>query len=208
METELNTDDGLMQAVAAGNRDCLEPLVRRYASPLLTFLQRMLVNRDVAEDMFQEVFVAVWQHRRTFRAAKKPEDGQSFRPWLFAIARNRCRTEFRKVQPVNVSIEDDLIPDVRDLSPLDDAIAAETSVLVEHALTHLTPKQRMVVVMRIWNGLSFAEIARAVGCSESTARPHMHHGLASLRRYLEPRMNRRTEHSMKPREADATDADS
>lgn len=207
MGIDQRSDDGLMQAVADGDRDCLEPLVRRYASPLLTFLQRMLGDRELAEELFQEVFLAVWQHRRTFRAVTG-DGAQSFRPWLFAIARNRCRKEFRRVQPVSGPIEENEIPDFRDLSPLDVMIAEETERLVEQGLTHLTPNQRMVVVLRIWNGLSFAEIAEAVGCAEATARPHMHHGLVSLRRFLEPRLNRRTENAIESRDEDVTDADS
>ena len=67
-------------------------------------------------------------------------------------------------------------------------IATETATLVEQALMTLPAQRRTVVVMRIWNGFSYSEIAGILECEESTVRSHMFHGLASLRKYLEPRM--------------------
>ena len=52
----------------------------------------------------------------------------------------------------------------------------------------LPAQRRTVVVMRIWNAFTYAEIANVLECEESTVRSHMFHGLASLRKYLEPRM--------------------
>ena len=68
------------------------------------------------------------------------------------------------------------------------AIAAETATLVAGAVTQLPPQQRSVVVLRVWNELSYGEIAEVVGAPESTVRSHMHRGLAVLRDYLEPRL--------------------
>jgi RNA polymerase sigma factor (sigma-70 family) len=52
----------------------------------------------------------------------------------------------------------------------------------------LPDQQRTVIVLRTWNGLSFAEIAQSLGVGEATVRSHMHHALTALRRFLEPRM--------------------
>jgi RNA polymerase sigma-70 factor (ECF subfamily) len=72
--------------------------------------------------------------------------------------------------------------------PEDRAIATETACLVTRAVMELPPQQRAVVVLRVWQGLSYPEIAALVGRTEATVRSHMHHGLAGLRKYLEPRM--------------------
>ncbi|HKI34700.1 MAG TPA: sigma-70 family RNA polymerase sigma factor [Gemmataceae bacterium] len=82
-------DEGLMARVALGERDCLEALVRRHAPRLLTFIERMVGDRHRAEDLFQEVFLAVWVKRRQY-AFPRP-----FRPWLYAIAANRCHASRR-----------------------------------------------------------------------------------------------------------------
>jgi RNA polymerase sigma-70 factor (ECF subfamily) len=69
-------------------------------------------------------------------------------------------------------------------------IATETAALVTAAVAELPLQQRTVLALRVWNGLSYTEIAQVVGRTEATVRSHMFHGLATLRRYLEPRLNR------------------
>jgi RNA polymerase sigma factor (sigma-70 family) len=83
-----------------------------------------------------------------------------------------------------VHIEGDSFPEFRDLAPLESAIATETSVQVAAAVQLLPDKQRLVVVLRIWHSLSYAEIAEITGCTEVTARSHMHLALESLRQRL------------------------
>ena len=73
-------------------------------------------------------------------------------------------------------------------APVEAAIEIETAATVAAAVARLPPRQRQVVVMRIWNGMSFAEIAESIGGREATARSHMHLGLNAMRRYLEPRL--------------------
>jgi DNA-directed RNA polymerase specialized sigma24 family protein len=95
-------DEQLMAQVAHGRRGQLEPLVRRYASPLLTFIQRMVRNRHRSEELFQEVFLAVWRKRGQY------EYPRPFKPWLFAIALNKCRAAFRAPpKPGPLDLEDD-----------------------------------------------------------------------------------------------------
>ncbi len=67
-------------------------------------------------------------------------------------------------------------------------LATETATLIATAVTRLPAQQRTVVVLRIWGGHSYAEIAEITRRAEATVRSHMHHGLAAMRTYLEPRM--------------------
>jgi RNA polymerase sigma-70 factor (ECF subfamily) len=174
-----------MTHVARGHREHLEPLIRRYASPLLTFLQRLIGDRHRSEELFQEVFLAVWQNRSQFDLKR------TFKPWLYAIALNKCRADFRSRVPAAVGLPDPaaVAPAARDPSPVDAVIATETAELVTVAVGRLPPQQRAVVALRVWQGLSYGEIAESLGCTETTARSHMHHGLAALRKYLEPRLS-------------------
>jgi RNA polymerase sigma-70 factor (ECF subfamily) len=174
-----------MVLVAAGQREHLETLVRCYASPLLTYIERMVGDRHQAEELFQDVFLAVWEKRRTYQFPR------TFRSWLFAIATNRCRLAFRQTRGPNLLPLHDLgaeEPASPADSPADVAVATETANLVAAAVAQLPPQQRSVLVLRMWNGLSYAEIAVIVGRNEATVRSHMHHALTGLRRYLEPRM--------------------
>lgn len=184
MNLRSERDESLMAEVAAGQRTALEPLIRRHASPLLNFIQRMLGNRHRGEEVFQEVFLAVWAKRGQYQFPRP------FKPWLYAIATNKCYEVLRLPRRVIGSIDLDAAAEALSLEPRpeDHAIATETAALVERAVQKLPAQQRAVVVLRVWQGLSYGEIAQAVGRTEATVRSHMHHGLAGLRQYLEPRL--------------------
>src|SRR5947208_814512 len=179
MPQKHDQDEWLMAQVAQCRRELLEPLLRRYASPLLTFIRRMIGDAHQSEELFQEVFLAVWSKRKQY------EFPRPFKAWLYAIALNKCRAAFRIHHGPLLDLDDDP-PPAPDPSPADTAIATETATLVAAAVAQLPPQQRAVVVLRVWDGLSYAEIAEAIGRTEATVRSHMHHGLTALRKYLEP----------------------
>jgi RNA polymerase sigma-70 factor (ECF subfamily) len=168
------SDEVLMARAAESEAAPMEQLVRRHATPLLTFLRRMAGDRGRGEELFQEVFLAVWRKRGQY------QPGRPFKPWLYAIALNKCRESFR-ARPPAVALSGDG-PASDDDSPPD---AAETAALVGRAVAGLPEQQRAVVTLRVWDGMSYAQIAAVVGCAEATVRSHMHHALAALRRQLE-----------------------
>jgi RNA polymerase sigma-70 factor (ECF subfamily) len=182
MDARSDRDEWLMTQVAQGKRDCLEPLVRRYASPLLTFITRMVGDRHHSEELFQEVFLAVWTKRGQY------EFPRPFKAWLYAIAANKCRATYRGKRPRPLALEEDPLAGLEDASPADTMVATETAQLVATAVTRLPAQQRAVVAMRIWDGMTYEQIADTIGRTEATVRSHMHLGLAALRKYLEPRL--------------------
>src|SRR5262249_2416722 len=142
-------------------------------------------DRHRGEELFQEVFLAVWVKRAQY------EYPRPFRAWLFGIAANKCRADYRSQAAKRVlSLEADAPPGplAPDPSPVDTAIATETAARVGAAVGDLPPQQRAVVALRIWEGMSYAEIAEALGRTEATVRSNMHHGLATLRKHLESRL--------------------
>ncbi|MFG0284385.1 MAG: RNA polymerase sigma factor, partial [Phycisphaerales bacterium JB039] len=78
------TDEQLMRGVRGGDADSLERLIRRHGPPLLSFITRMTRDSAEAEDLFQDVWVAVWARRRSFDVSRR------FTPWMYRIAANRC----------------------------------------------------------------------------------------------------------------------
>lgn len=189
MNIRTESDEWLMGQVRRGHRDALEKLVRRYASPLLTFLHRMSGDRHRSEELFQEAFLCVWSKRKQYKLDKP------FRAWLFAIAANLCRADYRRPALDSVSLHATgnggaRDPESRDDggSPVQTAIAVETAKIVEQAVGQLPPQQRMAVVMRVWNGMKYGEIAEIAGTAEATVRSNMLRGLESLRNYLAPRL--------------------
>ncbi|MBY0524860.1 MAG: sigma-70 family RNA polymerase sigma factor [Gemmataceae bacterium] len=181
MTSRHERDEWLMVQVAQGKREYLETLIRRYASPLLTFIQRMIGDRHKSEDVFQEVFLAVWAKRQQY------EFPRPFKAWLYAIAANKCHALGRRrslsITPLGEEAS------ASGTTPADTAIATETASLVTSAVAQLPTQQRAVVAMRVWNGMSYADIAEALDRTEATVRSHMHHGLIAMREFLQPRLN-------------------
>jgi RNA polymerase sigma-70 factor (ECF subfamily) len=182
MNQPLHTDEWWMGELAAGKREALEPLLRRYAVPLLTFIQHMTGDRHRSEELFQEVFLAVWNKRRQFCT------GRPFKAWLYAIAVNQCRAAFRRPVLATAELDEGLVM-ADGASPPETAIATETAAIVAQAVTLLPAQQRTVVVLRVWQQMSYGEIAEVLGTSDGTVRAHMHHGLCALRKYLEPKLS-------------------
>jgi len=176
-------DETLMARAADGDRACLELLVRRHATPLLTFLARLSGDRHRAEELFQEVFLAVWVKRRLYQHPRP------FKPWLYAIALNKHRAAYRGRPAPSAPLTEGGPADEAG-SPVDAVTAAETADIVGRAVARLPEQQRAVVTLRVWEGLPYARIAEIVECSEATVRSHMHHGLAALRKQLEPKFAR------------------
>ncbi|MBL8891876.1 MAG: sigma-70 family RNA polymerase sigma factor [Planctomycetaceae bacterium] len=182
MDYKAESDEWLMQQVKTGRRDCLEALVRRYATPLLTYLHRISGARHTAEDLLQETFLAVWARRETFAATG------TFASWLFAIATNCHRQSLRSRSRRLVMFDtSDSIPAVpcTTPTPLDQSLIIEQQRALELAISRLPEQQREVLVMRHWNRMPHAEIAKVVDCTVATVRSHLHHALKNIRRYME-----------------------
>lgn len=175
-----------MAEVTQGRAESLEILVRRYGTLLLSFIFRMVHDRQRSEDLFQDVFLIVWKKRRQYRFPRP------FKPWLYGIAINRVRQVLRRRGERKLRLLEDypglIDTPAGEASPADSAIAVESSTLVQQAVSLLPAKQRMVVTMRLWNGFSYAEIASAMGVREATVRSNMHDALITIRRFVEPRM--------------------
>jgi RNA polymerase sigma-70 factor (ECF subfamily) len=191
-DNTLERDEWLMGQVAAGRADRMEPLLRRYGTPLLTFIRRMIGgDSHRGEELFQETFLAIWAKRHQYRFP------MPFKPWLYRIAVNKCRAAFRvkglgRVRSLTSEIDAGHFHSATcadtDPSPAQAAIAIETAALLETVVASLPPKQRLVVVLRIWNDLSYTEVAEILNVCEATVRSNMHDALAAIRRQLENRL--------------------
>ena len=142
MNTRNESDEWLMGQVRRGSRESLEKLVRRYASPLLTFIERMVGDRHRSEELFQEVFLTVWTKRKQYKLDRP------FRSWLYTIAANRCRSDFRRQSVRAVSAVDVETTPAAGNSPVQTAIATETASMVETAVARLPSRLSTKAVRR------------------------------------------------------------
>src|SRR5271165_2231217 len=114
-------DEALMAQVVQAQPHALEALLRRHADSLLTFIRRMVLDHHRSEELFQDVFFTVWAKRQLY------EFPRPFKPWLYAIALNKCRAFFRSRVPPVPSLNGDTAQVAsRDGAPPDRAIADET----------------------------------------------------------------------------------
>lgn len=180
MDLEKQSDEWLMGQVRRNCRECLEILLRRYSAALLNYARRFSGSNHMAEEIFQEVCLQVWAKRKKYRFPL------TFRSWLFAVAANKSRELYRKNRRhMTVSSEVEMETEETEMSRPDQfVISQEHAGVVNDAVQQLPQNQREVVVMRVWSGLSYGEIAIALNAKEGAVRATMHRALAKLRPVL------------------------
>lgn len=176
----LPEDAELVQRARGGDGAALELLLARHQGVVFRFLVGLLKDEDAAADAAQETFVRALGNLDGFRG------DASFRTWLLAIARNEARGWIRGVGRRKEAPMDDL-PPLPDPQAGPERMAMHTSELerVREALTRLPEKQRLSVALRIFDGLSFREVAEATDSTEGAARVNYHHGIRRLREWLD-----------------------
>jgi RNA polymerase sigma-70 factor (ECF subfamily) len=143
-------------------------------------------DRDLADDLFQETFVKVIQ---TLKLGQYAEEGR-FAPWLFRIARNLVVDHFRRdgrMPKVRSTDTFDVFKVVKDPDHSVETALVNDQVLrdTEKLLEYLPAEQREVVLMRIYQDLSFKEIADLTGVSINTALGRMRYALINMRKLIE-----------------------
>jgi RNA polymerase sigma-70 factor (ECF subfamily) len=138
------------------------------------FLYSSGASRDEIDDLVQETFF------RAFRRLDGWRGEASFRSWLFAIASNALRDEYRRRKGRQMlSIEDRDLPDAAD--PHADLTAAETAERLRQGVAALPRLQREVFLLRSQQGTGYVEIAAALGTTPGAARVHYHHAVKRLK---------------------------
>jgi RNA polymerase sigma-70 factor (ECF subfamily) len=172
------TDRALIARWQAGDERAATQLVERHASALARFIAS-LGQRTEVEELVQDTFVRAFASLDRFRAES------SLRTWLFTIARNLVRDRVRgsRWQKRQVSIEEDHAATEHDA--LDAAVADETQQRLRGAVARLSPTQREVFTLRVAEGMSYRDIAEAVGTTEGAARVHYHNAMRSIKEFLD-----------------------
>jgi RNA polymerase sigma factor (sigma-70 family) len=174
---ELVTTDGeLIQRAAGGDRSAFEDLYRRYARPVFGLALRRLGDRGRAEDAVQETFASVWRSASTYR----PERGPGA-PWLYAFARNAIVDRARARTETPADIPDEASADA---GPADRAEQSWVAWRVHRALEELPDREREVVALAYWSGLSQSEVAEFLGIPLGTVKTRTRAALTRLSEIL------------------------
>ncbi len=169
-------DADLIRKASRGSVEAFNALISRWDKRVYNYLLRILGNREDALDLSQDVFLKAYQNLR------KLDDPGRFAPWLYRIAHNEAYSLFRKRRPEGEAGE--LQPETLegDVSPGGNAVfPIELTLAVSNALHKLTADQRETVVLKIYQGFKFEEIAEIVSCPVSTVKSRLYTALELLK---------------------------
>lgn len=179
------SDQELISLFNEGEETAFSELLSRYKQSVYASIFYMVKDKYIAEDLFQETFLkSISQLRK-----KRYEEQGKFLPWILRIAHNLCIDHFRKVkQQLKVTINggEDFLALIAspDLQAEQLLIREQTEATVRKMLLQLSPEQQEVVILRIYGGLSFKEIAAITEVSINTALGRMRYALTNLRRLI------------------------
>ncbi len=181
-----------MLEVQAGDAASFELLLQKYRTPLVNFLYRMVRDREVAEDLAQEVFL------RVYRARKKYAPNAKFTTWLFRIATNLALNTLRdsRFRQKEVSLDQrgdsgesgQPALEIPDRRPGADEllVSRDRAEIIRRAIFALPEKQRAAVLLHKYQELDYDAIARILDCSESALKSLLFRAYETLRVQLAP----------------------
>lgn len=173
----VDPDRELVDRFCAGERSAFDTLVRRHQKGVWRLVRRYVKRDADASDVAQQAFVRAFKGLIAFRGAA------SVRSWLYRIAINCALTWLRDHRREEASE----IPEeaLTDLNPAPARlIGSENSQRLKAAIAELPPKQRLVLELRVFDDLSFKEVAELAECTENTAKVNFHYAVKRLRDIL------------------------
>jgi RNA polymerase sigma-70 factor (ECF subfamily) len=172
----MTSDEELMLSVAKGDLCAFEKIAHRHQELVWNIAYRSLGNKTDAEDVAQEAFL------KLLDAAGRYRPTASFRTYLYRIVTRLCLDRVKKKQPLCTS----KLPETFDPGPTasENLISVERSRKVSKALDKLPPNQRIAIVLRYYEGLSYRDIAAAMEVTEKAVERLLARGRASLEVYL------------------------
>jgi len=194
-----SSDEALMLDVAEGDELAFNALVERYERPLLNFIGRYVGEYHLARDLYQETFLRIYRAARTYNPARK------FSTWLFQIAANLCIDELRRrkvLRPLEADLQADLAleglsemvqthrlsRDKQRLATVEDPAQMverkELTERVQAAIQALPSDDRLVLVLRHYQGFSYQEISEILQCPVGTVKSRLHYALQALKQRL------------------------
>lgn len=183
----IQDEQAVINSAKNGNHQAFNQLVLEYQEQALMLAYRLLRNRQDAEDIVQNAFIKVWEELESFRGESK------FSSWLYRIVYNlslnklksRSLRYFLRIANEYDEEETDTI-DVADPNenPEQIFIQKERKERLEKAIKKLPAKQRSILIMRLEQGLSNAEIAEITAKSEGSVKANLSFALAKLKKIL------------------------
>lgn len=172
------TDEQLMSLFQNGDSAAFDNLYHRYSKRLLHFAFRMLNNNmELAEDVLQDVFMKIAERPQLFHTDKE------FKPWVFTVAANACKVQFRKPELIEVE-EKHFDNSVLHLKSEDQLDYSSFKMALKQELSVLSYEHRCTFILRFQEQLSIREIADIMECNEGTVKSRIHYTIKKLANQL------------------------
>lgn len=174
------SDEELMRHIANDRHAAFDTLYSRYAKRAGGFFLRMLsYDREKAEDLVQELFVRVWTNRNTFKA------GHSFRTWLYAMAYNLCKNEYRQ-ETVHLAYSEECLKRGEEtVEAFDKLENDERYSCLRRAIQALPHEKRDAFLLHYDEELTIAEVSRITDTPEGTVKSRVYAALDIIRKEMD-----------------------
>lgn len=175
------TDAELLNQFNTGQTASFNLLVKRWECPIYNFILRYIGDTDEARDLCQKTFI------RAYRNLPKLREPEKFTAWIYQIALNTCKDESRKRPLLSFdTLQETADPTLPTTTPatFPDAMAHQQNVrdILNRALQTLPEEQRVVIIMKEYQGLKFTEIADTLKTPVNTIKSRMYYGLSALKK--------------------------
>lgn len=165
-------DEAYMRQLSMGNESALDTLVFRYHKPLFGYVYRLLQDEKLAEDIVQDTFMKIYQQ------GQKGFVPEQFKPWMYKIATNRCKDYWRKPSTQREYFTDKNVEVDGKIHQIIDR-QLERQWMID-AMDQLSPDYRMVLNLRFYQELKYAEIALTLEIPLNTVKTWISRGLKQL----------------------------
>ncbi|HTS76125.1 MAG TPA: sigma-70 family RNA polymerase sigma factor [Bryobacteraceae bacterium] len=172
-------DRDLIAKARRGDVEAYNLLVSRWERRVFNYLLRLIGHREDAMDVSQEVFLKAYQN------LPKLDDAAKFSSWLFRIAHNEAFSLLRRRRP-----EGDFLAEPVSRAAEGRLLPLELSLAVEGALNRLSSDQREAVLLKVYQGFKFEEMAEILECPVSTVKSRLYTALELLKTALSPALLR------------------
>jgi RNA polymerase sigma factor (sigma-70 family) len=174
----LPTDEQIMEAVKNGDLQQASALFDRYHKRIFNFLAKMTMDRDVAEDLTQNVFLRMIKYRNSYR------EGNKFMPWIYQLARNIFSDHYQSNKNnkhtgfLDVEKMTNVMADSEDSSGQD-----EREEILHRSLARLDEEQRELLVLTRFQHLKYEEVATMLDTSVANIKVKVHRAIGKLREH-------------------------
>ena len=170
-------DEKFALRLKTGDEQAFGELYEQYRPRVYRFAFKLLRDRDQAEDIVQDTFLKARKSIQTLN------QNHSLVSWLFAITRNEVYSHIRRTRGNGRADVDDVWDSE---TPLDEVVGAETVVVVQNMIAQLKPDYKEVILLREYERMSYAEIARVTGDTEGAVKARLFKARKALVKKLKP----------------------